>query len=117
MKTTDFDAFLFGRETTDSYTLAASPNFGNRLGHVRSIIYSSFGGHSKDSVDLDAKSPFLVDRISGIQSSWSGKSHVSTQLTGELPIGHGCSFTQTVFNGQLTFKDFVFEILDCFFLF
>ncbi|GMN57774.1 hypothetical protein TIFTF001_026876 [Ficus carica] len=87
------------KETTDSYTLAASPNFGNSIGHVRSIIYSSFGGHSKDSLDLDAKSPFLVERISRTQSSWSEKSHVSKQLTGELLIGHGCSFTQTVFNG------------------
>ncbi|XP_024016975.1 amino acid transporter AVT1A isoform X1 [Morus notabilis] len=96
------------KETIDSYTIAASPNFGSSLGHVRSIIYSSFGGHSKDSLDLDGKSPLLsdksyqksdLDRISRTQSSWSEKSHLHKQLTGELPIGQGCSFTQTIFNG------------------
>ncbi|PON38833.1 Amino acid transporter, transmembrane domain containing protein [Trema orientale] len=95
------------KETIDSYTIAASPNFGS-LGHVRSLIYSSFGGHSKSSLDSETKFPLLSDRISSkgdsgrisrTQSSWSDKEQLKKQLTGELPIGQGCSFTQTVFNG------------------
>ncbi|KAK9921815.1 hypothetical protein M0R45_030311 [Rubus argutus] len=97
------------RETMDSYTIAASPNFGN-LGFLQSSSYSSF--NIKSNVDLDAKSPLLSaseseyisqkrdwDRSSIAQSIWSQKSALNQQLTGELPITHGCSFTQTVFNG------------------
>ncbi|KAF3442141.1 hypothetical protein FNV43_RR16057 [Rhamnella rubrinervis] len=97
------------RETVDSYTIAASPYFGN-LGQHGSSIYSSFGSRTKSNVDLDAAFPFLsdheiinekneLDRISRTQSSWSYKASIHKQPTGELPIGHGCSFTQTVFNG------------------
>ncbi|KAF4402541.1 hypothetical protein G4B88_012326 [Cannabis sativa] len=93
------------KETIDSHII--SPNFGN-LEHVRSIIYSSFGGHSKASLDSENRLPLLSDRISQkddsgrisrTPSSWSDKTQVNKQLTGELPIGQGCSFTQTVFNG------------------
>ena len=56
-------------------------------------------------MDLDGKTPLLsqeeLDRISRTQSSWSDKAALHKQLTGELPIGRGCSFTQTVFNGEL----------------
>lgn len=97
-----------GRETTDSYTIAASPSFGG-LGHVRSLIYSSFGGLSKSSLDSETKFPLLSDRvsqkgdsggISRIPSSWSDKTPLNKQFTGELPIGQGCSLTQTIFNGE-----------------
>ncbi|KAK1577248.1 hypothetical protein Q3G72_020147 [Acer saccharum] len=88
------------REATDSYTIAASPSFGI-LGQL------SFPSQSRNSLELDAKSPLLseyeklcqkedLDKISRAQSSLSGK---ASFLSGELPIGHGCSFTQTVFNG------------------
>ncbi|XP_062111968.1 amino acid transporter AVT1A isoform X2 [Humulus lupulus] len=93
------------KETIDSHII--SPNFGS-LGHVRSLIYSSFGGHSKSSLDSETRLPLLSDRISQkgdsgrisrTQSSWSDKTQLNKQLTGELPIAQGCSFTQTVFNG------------------
>ncbi|KAH9680210.1 Amino acid transporter AVT1A [Citrus sinensis] len=55
---------------------------------------------------MDAKYPFLseyekeeLDRISRTRSSLSEKISFHKQLTGELPIAHGCSFTQTIFNG------------------
>lgn len=57
---------------------------------------------------MDAKYPFLseyekeeLDRISRTGSSLSEKISFHKQLTGELPIAHGCSFTQTIFNGKL----------------
>ena len=45
-----------GRETTDSYTITASPSFGF-LGRGPSTTYSGFDGHTKSSLDLDGKSP------------------------------------------------------------
>lgn len=97
------------RETTDTYTITASPSFGV-LQFGTSTRYSSFDIHGRSNYDLDAKSPLLpahektskmeeLDRISRTQSSWSGKASLHERLTGELPIAHGCSFTQTIFNG------------------
>lgn len=93
------------RETTDSYTIAASPYFGT-LGPSPSIKYSSFHSQDRNNLDLDARYPFLsdyekeeLDRISRTRSSLSEKISFHKQLTGELLISHGCSFTQTIFNG------------------
>ncbi|KAL2348052.1 hypothetical protein Fmac_002052 [Flemingia macrophylla] len=74
------------KETTDSYILAANPEFDSIL-RGASFIFSSFDG-SKNNLDSDGKIPFLSshERIS------------EKHLTHELPIGHGCSFVQTVFN-------------------
>lgn len=102
--------FLYIRETTDTYTITASPSFGV-LQFGPSTRYSSFDIHGRSNYDLDAKSPLLpayektskkedLDRISRTQSSRSGKASLHEQLTGELPIAHGCSFTQTIFNGK-----------------
>jgi vesicular inhibitory amino acid transporter len=101
-----------GRETTDSYTISASPSIG-LLGQGLRAIYSSFDDRTKSNLDLDGKSPLLsdyeknyqkedLDSISRAQSSISERASLyKQQLTGELPIGHGCSLTQTVFNGNL----------------
>ncbi|XP_042478431.1 amino acid transporter AVT1A isoform X2 [Macadamia integrifolia] len=96
------------KETIDSFTIAASPNIGSLL-RVPSIMYSSFDLGTKSNQDLDGKSPLLCDyeRLYQqkdeselrIQSIFSEKSYMHEQLSGELPIGHGCSLTQTVFNG------------------
>ncbi|BBH07173.1 Transmembrane amino acid transporter family protein [Prunus dulcis] len=97
------------RETIDSYSIAASPNIAN-LGFVPTSSYASIHNYSKGILDLIAKSSFLstnesapqkadLDRISITQSLLSEKSTLHKQQTGELPIGHGCSFTQTIFNG------------------
>lgn len=98
------------RETTDSYTISASPSF-VLLGQGLRAIYSSFDDRTTSNLDLHGKSPLLsdyersyqkedFDRISRAQSSISEKASLyKQQFTGELPIGHGCSLTQTVFNG------------------
>lgn len=97
------------RATTDSYTIAASPSFGF-LGHGLSTTSSGFDNHTKSNLDMDGKSPLLsdyeriyqkedLDRILRAQSSLSAKTSLPKQPTGELPIGLGCSLTQTVFNG------------------
>lgn len=98
------------KETIDSYTIAASP----QLGIVRrrsSISYSPVEVTAKSfSEDTDAKTCLLPEndifhqkndlgRISFTQSSLSEKGSVHEQLTGELPLGHGCNLTQTIFNG------------------
>ncbi|KAH0972193.1 hypothetical protein GBA52_024349 [Prunus armeniaca] len=95
--------------TIDSYSIAASPNIAN-LGFVPTSSYASIHNYSKGILDLITKSSFLstnesapqkadLDRISITQSLLSEKSTLHKQQTGELPIGHGCSFTQTIFNG------------------
>ncbi|XP_061366793.1 amino acid transporter AVT1A-like isoform X2 [Gastrolobium bilobum] len=87
------------KETTDSYTIAAAPNFESIL-RGPSFLYSSVGNLSKSSLDIDGKTPFLSGQEGIInQSTWWEKASVQRHYTGELPIGYGCSFTQTVFNG------------------
>ncbi|KAG5526315.1 hypothetical protein RHGRI_032559 [Rhododendron griersonianum] len=65
---------------------------------------------NKSSLDLETKTPLLPEygksfqkddsrRLSGTQSSWFDKAPFLKQFTEEFPISHGCSFTQTVFNG------------------
>lgn len=85
----------------DSYSVAASPNFGV----IRRSNFDISGSNSEFGQGL--QSPFLsqydkkdsvVDRVStGYQSSWLEK---GSSYAGELPISHGCSLTQTVFNGD-----------------
>ncbi|XP_021744595.1 amino acid transporter AVT1A-like [Chenopodium quinoa] len=94
------------RETTDSYTLAASPGFG-LLGRTPSLI--SF--RSRSNIDDDGnKTPLLsehgsryqkedYDKLSKVSSRISALGSLHEHLAGELPIGQGCTFTQTVFNG------------------
>ncbi|KAG2403436.1 Amino acid transporter [Vigna angularis] len=84
------------KETTDSYTIAAAPNLESVL-RGPSFIYSSFDNRSKSSLDIDGKTPFLSSEGTN-QSTWWEKASVQRHFTGELPIGYGCSFTQTVFN-------------------
>ncbi|KAG5555963.1 hypothetical protein RHGRI_006563 [Rhododendron griersonianum] len=97
------------RETTDSFTITASPIFGT-LRRLSSIRYSDCDIDSKSSLDLETKTPLLPEyeksfrkedsgRISRTQSSWSDKAPLHKQFTGEFPISNGCSFTQTIFNG------------------
>lgn len=91
-------------ETIDPYTISVSPNFGFlRRGPINQS--SSHENCSESFSDADAKTPFLSDveknyqkeesdRISIARSSFSKASF----HTGEVPVPHGCSFTQTVFN-------------------
>ncbi|KAJ8477954.1 hypothetical protein OPV22_021681 [Ensete ventricosum] len=97
------------RETIDSYTISASPVFGY-LGPIPSLRYSSLDIHSQSALDSDIKLPLLLGSIYEKQESDKNlrRSLTSTpdrsvsfkvQSSGEGYIRHGCSVTQTVFNG------------------
>ncbi|XP_042452269.1 amino acid transporter AVT1A-like isoform X2 [Zingiber officinale] len=93
------------RESVDSYTISASPAFGY-LGPLRSLRLSS--SLSQSGQDSELKLPLLSSGISEKQESHesmrksldlaSNKS-VSFSFSGEGYAHHGCSVTQTVFNG------------------
>lgn len=98
---------LWDRETTDPYTISASPSFGT----LRPRPTSRFSFSEDDYFRSDSKTSLLskentVDEIADVESisvarlSASEKASLYEQLTGELPIGHGCSFSQTIFNGR-----------------
>ncbi|KAG8059180.1 hypothetical protein GUJ93_ZPchr0002g24023 [Zizania palustris] len=95
------------RETTDTYTIAASPNFGY-LGPSTSKYSIIDGGRS--GLGSDLKLPLLSDKLDGKQESVKSfrkvlgsaideKYSFRVEHTGEAYIGQGCSVTQTVFNG------------------
>ncbi|KAI3677935.1 hypothetical protein L6452_37209 [Arctium lappa] len=100
------------QQTIDSYSITATPNFG-LLKSPSAIIYSSLHDIGIESnFDADAKARLLseceklyskedLEKISRKISTWSGKGSLHEQL-GELPISHGCSVTQTVFNVAVT---------------
>uniref|UniRef100_N1QW51 Amino acid transporter transmembrane domain-containing protein n=1 Tax=Aegilops tauschii TaxID=37682 RepID=N1QW51_AEGTA len=89
------------RETTDTYTIAASPIFGY-LGPSTSK-YSIDGGRSGLASDL--RLPFISDKLESVKSlrrhllGSVRDEKLSFQYTGEIYVGQGCSVTQTVFNG------------------
>ncbi|KAK7290780.1 hypothetical protein RIF29_05462 [Crotalaria pallida] len=93
------------REATDSYTIAAAPNFESII-KAPSVIYSSFVNRSKSYLDHDGRMSFLSGQgsqihggISRRQSTWWEKASVQMQIPEEFPIGYGCNLTQTIFNG------------------
>lgn len=94
------------RETIDSYTIAASPNIGI-LRRVSSLTLSFSEANNNANSASDLKTGLLdksqdkinFDKASFAHSSWSEKASVQKHLSGELPVGHGCSLTQTIFNG------------------
>ena len=102
-----YNGYVFDRETTDSYTLAASPGFA-LLGRTPSMLSM----HSKSSIDVDGnKAPLLPEydnkykeeeheTLSKVSSRISSLKSLHEDFGGELPIGQGCTFTQTVFNGK-----------------
>ncbi|KAL2348053.1 hypothetical protein Fmac_002053 [Flemingia macrophylla] len=86
------------KETTDAYTLAATPNFESIL-RGSSFVYSSFDDRSKNNLDTDGKAtPFLSSHEGIPQSTFPKQGSVQAYSTTELPISHGCNFIQTVFN-------------------
>ncbi|XP_012857439.1 PREDICTED: vacuolar amino acid transporter 1 [Erythranthe guttata] len=93
------------RETTDIYSIAASPNFGGllRISGAGSLI------GSQHFLEGNVRAPFLSDYKKGYvghdiektraHSIFSNKSSfLKPQPTGEYPITYGCSVVQTVFN-------------------
>ncbi|KAG6468450.1 hypothetical protein ZIOFF_073135 [Zingiber officinale] len=94
-------------ESIDTYTISASPAFGN-LGPMPSIKYSSllsqFGQESDlrslllpSSICEKLESNKSVRKSLGLVSNKSASFLV--EYSGEVYIHHGCSVTQTVFNG------------------
>lgn len=97
--------FFLSRETTTSYSISASPNFGTLNNR-----FSFTEVNNNEFLQSDARRSFLskeesVDEkydpesISAARLSWLQKSSLYEQ-TGELPIGYGCSYSQTIFNGK-----------------
>ncbi|KAK4412860.1 Amino acid transporter AVT1A [Sesamum alatum] len=93
------------KETADSYAISASPEFGILRRHS-SARHSFYEANNDDYLHPDAKTSLLMkeekddsDRISKVTLSWLGNASLHEQLAEELPVGHGCSFSQTVFNG------------------
>ena len=106
--------FLLNREATDSYTIAASPNFG-LIRRSSTFRHSFYDVSARTSLDDVTKTSLLgeyeknykkeeLDRVSR-SSWWSEKASLHEDFAGELPIGHGCSLTQTIFNGTDTVVD------------
>lgn len=102
--------FFLCRETTDTYSISVSPNFGT-LKHRSSSRYSFSEVNNNEYMQSDARRSLLskedsVDEkydpesTSVARLSWSEKASLHEQLTGELPISRGCSFSQTIFNGR-----------------
>ncbi|XP_047952064.1 amino acid transporter AVT1A [Salvia hispanica] len=96
-------------ETADAYSISVSPSFGT-LKHRSSSRYSFSEVNNNDFMQSDARRSLLskeesVDEkydpesISVAGLSLSQRASLYEQLTGELPIGRGCSFSQTIFNG------------------
>ncbi|KAL6540684.1 hypothetical protein OROMI_024567 [Orobanche minor] len=89
------------RETTDIYSIAASPSFGTFFRAGSSVISQN---------DLNDRMPLLTDYKKGHRAEGFDRlrtpsllsdkaSSVYKQPTGEFPLSHECSFVQTIFNG------------------
>ncbi|EPS59523.1 hypothetical protein M569_15281, partial [Genlisea aurea] len=74
------------RETTDIYSIAASPNFGFLRRPIPSPIAAS---------SFSDATPLLEDKSPQIRAS----SPRNSSLSEEFPTNRGCSFLQTIFNG------------------
>ncbi|RLM80847.1 hypothetical protein C2845_PM12G29330 [Panicum miliaceum] len=96
------------RETTDTYTIAASPSFGYLGPSTSKYSLLDLG---RSGLGSDLKLPLVSDKADGKQDSVKNlptktlgsirDERVSFHLqhTGELYITQGCNVTQTVFNG------------------
>ena len=99
--------FVF-RETTDTYTIAASPSFGYLGPSTSKYSLLDLG---RSGLGSDLKLPLVSDKTDGKQDSVKNlptktlgsirDERVSFHLqhTGEVYISQGCNVTQTVFNG------------------
>ncbi|KAG9455976.1 hypothetical protein H6P81_000484 [Aristolochia fimbriata] len=96
------------RESIDSYTITASPNFGN-LHRAPSLRYSNLDLCTQSGQDLEQKTSFRShsykhDSVTDLRKPLIPEAehtsfHLHAQHTGEGLIVQGCSFTQTIFNG------------------
>ncbi|KAJ1281387.1 hypothetical protein BS78_04G302100 [Paspalum vaginatum] len=95
------------RETTDTYTITASPSFGYLGPSTSKYSLLDLG---RSGLGSDLKLPLVSDKVDAKQDSVKNlpktlgsirDERVSFHLqhTGELYISQGCNVTQTVFNG------------------
>jgi solute carrier family 32 (vesicular inhibitory amino acid transporter) len=100
---------FFFRETTDTYTIAASPSFGY-LGPSTSkyslldLVRSGMGSDlilplvsEKGEINQEA----IRSLRKSLGSIRDGRISFHVQPTGEIYISQGCNVTQTVFNGNI----------------
>lgn len=89
------------RESIEPYSISASAT----LRTLRRRSSSIFSFHEVNNNDTDAKTGLLSkedeyeESNKKYDSSWSEKISLHEHFSGELPISHGCSLTQTIFNG------------------
>jgi len=89
---------LCDSEAIDPLTIAAAPNIGSVL-RAPSVIYASFAAGRSSKSYLELQDGFLTG--TQIQeSTWWEKASIQKNIPEELPIGYGCTFTQTIFNGK-----------------
>ncbi|RAL48636.1 hypothetical protein DM860_000956 [Cuscuta australis] len=101
------------RETTDIFTITASPSMASCIMRGTSIL-SSPDIHGVSTLDATQRVPLLADLENAfqrrdperssklptrLQPSYLQKSTLYKQPTAELPISHGCTLVQTIFNG------------------
>ncbi|WZZ55752.1 hypothetical protein YC2023_055859 [Brassica napus] len=90
------------RETTDSYTIAASPIFGSLLSNP-SFYTPSFYRQSKSNLDVESKAPLLPerneesDKASVTQSVWSHKGSFAEELPIAINVMAGVGLLSTPF--------------------
>ncbi|CAL4967370.1 unnamed protein product [Urochloa decumbens] len=95
------------RETTDTYTIAASPSFGYLGPSTSKYSLLDLG---RSGLGSDLKLPLVSDNVDGKQDSVKNlpktlgsirdeRISFHLQHTGEVYISQGCNVTQTVFNG------------------
>ncbi|KAK4432060.1 Amino acid transporter AVT1A [Sesamum alatum] len=93
------------RETTNIFSIAASPNIASVL-RASGVGFS--GITSQNLLDLNLRMPLISDHKKGpwqdnldrwrTQSIMSDRSALHKMQTGEIPLSHECSFIQTIFN-------------------
>ncbi|KAL5669308.1 hypothetical protein ACJX0J_021529, partial [Zea mays] len=91
------------RETTDTYTIAASPSFGYLGSSTSKYSLLDLG---RSILGSDLKSPLISAKADSVRnlpktlgSMRDGRVSFQLQHTGEIYISQGCNVTQTVFNG------------------
>lgn len=118
--------YVFSRQSIDSYTITASPSFGFIKG-ASTVRYSSLDLGTQSGYDLNLKSPLLsgsvlekddFDKDLKRHIDLIGDEVISSHLQFHGGLGsHGCSVTQTIFNGKILFRCTLlfpfYVILDC----
>ncbi|XP_050226918.1 amino acid transporter AVT1A-like [Mercurialis annua] len=85
------------REATDSYSISMSPKFGFHES-AQIFLYSRIQGRHDSSLEQEIKSPLLSHSENNYHKEDFNTEAQLPFASGESPVTHGCSVTQTVFN-------------------